>query len=228
MNDRQNAKQTMFQTVYNTCREYASVYAHVPAFSTLLEKLNQYIVLIRGAEGKQLDAQSKGVTEEKTDAEDRLILSLLKVSGALYVYAFHTGNKDLTVKANLNKSMLFRMEDNLLLATAGEMAAKAAELAGLLTAYGIGTADLEELNACKAAFELLIVKPRTVIGEHKVYTSNLARLFAETDSLLHDGLDKLINLFKVSAPDFYLSYKNARNVINTSARKRKTSENGNV
>ena len=128
------------------------------------------------------------------------------------------------MKANLNKSLLFRMEDNALLAMANEIIAKASEVVEALTAYGIGTADLGELIECKTGFELVIVKPRTVIGEHKVHTSNLARLFAETDSLLHDGLDKLINLFKVSAPDFYFSYKNARNVINTSVRKRKTPE----
>ena len=91
MNDRQNAKLTMFQTVYNTCMEYALLYAHVPAFVTALERLNQNIARIRTAEEQQLNAQSKGITEEKTDVENRLILSLLKVSGALYVYAFNAG-----------------------------------------------------------------------------------------------------------------------------------------
>jgi hypothetical protein len=222
MNDRQNAKITMYQTVYNTCAGYASVYVKVPAFMNSLDALNRGIMNIREVEKQQVNALSKGVTLEKTDVEEALVLSLLKISGALYVYAFETGNKDLAVKTDMNKTQLYRMENNTLLVTAGEIASKAAETGEALAEYGIGTAELTELAERTAAFEALIVKPRTVIGEHKLYTSNLTKLFAETDSVLFDRLDKLINLFKVSEPDFYTSYKNARNVINTSARKKKT------
>ncbi|MDR1089641.1 MAG: hypothetical protein LBL79_01085 [Prevotella sp.] len=221
MNDRQNAKITMYQTVYNTCTGFASVYTNVPAFINTLEALNKGIRQIREVEKQQVDALSKGATQAKTSVEEALIQSLLKVSGTLYVYAFETGNKELAAKMNLNKSQLFRMEDNTLLVTASEIASKAAEAVTALTNFGIGSAELTELAEHIAEYESLIVKPRTVIGEHKLHTANLTRLFAETDSLLYDKLDKLINLYKVSSPDFYNSYKNARNVINLSIRRRK-------
>ncbi|MDR2681319.1 MAG: hypothetical protein LBC47_10980 [Tannerella sp.] len=224
MNDRQNAKITMYQTVYNTCNEFASVYANTPAFINGLKALNEGIASIRKAEAQQIDALSKGVTQEKTGVEETLVLSILKVSGALYVYAFDTGNKELAAKVDMNKTQLFRMENNTLLVTAGEIAAKAAKTGAALADYGIGAAELADLSEHMADFEALLVKPRTVIGEHKRHTTNLTRLFAETDSVLYDRLDKLINLFKVSEPDFYASYKNARNVINTSVRKKKTEE----
>jgi hypothetical protein len=221
MNDRQNAKIAMYQTVYNTCARYASVYVKVPAFVTGLDALNSGIMSIREVEKQQADALSKGVTLEKMGVEEALVLSLLKISGALYVYAFEADNKELAAKVDMNKTQLFRMENNTLLVTAGEIASKAAEAGEALVDYGVGTAELTELAERTATFEALIVKPRTVIGEHKLHTSNLTRVFAETDSVLYDKLDKLINLFKVSEPDFYTSYKNARNVINTSVRKKK-------
>jgi hypothetical protein len=226
MNDRQNAKITMYQTVYNTCAGFDSVYAKAPAFTNALSALNRGIAQIREVEKQQSYALSKGVTLEKTDVEDALILSLVKVGGALYVYAFETGNKDLAIKTNLNKTQLFHLEDNALLVTAREIASKVAEAGEALADYGIGAEELTELAERMAAFESLIVKPRTIIGEHKRHTTNLTRLFAETDSVLYDKLDRLINLFKTSHPDFYTSYKNARNVINTSARKRKTETEG--
>ncbi|MDR1407255.1 MAG: hypothetical protein LBJ23_04315 [Tannerella sp.] len=222
MNDRQNAKITMYQTVYNTCLEYASVYSNVPAFVNALEEVNKGIRQIREVERRQADALSKGVTQEKTGVEEALIQSLLKVSGALYVYAFETDNSDLSLKTNLNKTQLFKMEDNVFLMTANDIASKAAEAGTALQHYGIGRAELTELTERTAAYESLIVKPRTVIGEHKIHTTTLTRLFAETDSVLYDKLDRLINLFKVSVPEFYLGYKNARNVINLSARRKKT------
>jgi hypothetical protein len=49
-------------------------------------------------------------------------------------------------------------------------------------------------------------------------------LFAETDSVLYDRLDKLVTLFKTSAPDFYALYRNARNIIDTAKRSRKPDE----
>jgi hypothetical protein len=61
-----------------------------------------------------------------------------------------------------------------------------------------------------------------VVGERKVYTDNLRELFVTADSIVYDKLDKLIRLFKTSSPDFFALYGNARNVVNTAARKRKS------
>jgi hypothetical protein len=60
------------------------------------------------------------------------------------------------------------------------------------------------------------------VEESKQQTANLVHLFAYTDTLLHDRLNKLMRVFKDTEPDFYGLYFNARNVINTAARKRKT------
>jgi hypothetical protein len=51
------------------------------------------------------------------------------------------------------------------------------------------------------------------IGERKQKTTNLAQLFAGLDSTLYDRLDKLLVLFKHSAPEFYGEYRTARNII---------------
>jgi hypothetical protein len=224
MNDRQNAKLTMFETVKVTCADFQQVYAGVPAFAKGVSDLSDGIVQIHQVEQQQSDALSKVPTTEKTETEVALVQSALHVAGALYVYGFDTDNADLRVKMNLNKSQLFRMENNVLYETAGEISRKARAVSGQLTDYGVSYADLAELDARIAAFDALIVKPRATIGQHKLYTGNLTKLFAAVDSILYDRLDKLVIPFKVSRPDFYNSYKNARNVINTSARKRKPGE----
>jgi hypothetical protein len=61
-----------------------------------------------------------------------------------------------------------------------------------------------------------------MVGERKMYTENLRELFVAADSIVYDKLDKLIRLFKTSSPDFFVLYGNARNVVNTAARKRKS------
>ncbi|MDR0605664.1 MAG: hypothetical protein LBG80_15310, partial [Bacteroidales bacterium] len=69
-------------------------------------------------------------------------------------------------------------------------------------------------------YEPLIIAPRAVVSKTKQITANLAHIFADADTLLNDRLDKLMSIFKTSAPDFYAEYFNSRNVINTSARKK--------
>ncbi|MDR1879110.1 MAG: hypothetical protein LBQ64_06060, partial [Bacteroidales bacterium] len=65
-----------------------------------------------------------------------------------------------------------------------------------------------------------IVSPRMSITERKQHTENLVYLFAAANSVLYDKIDKLIGLFKQTHPDFVSRYKSARNLINTSPRKK--------
>jgi hypothetical protein len=66
--------------------------------------------------------------------------------------------------------------------------------------------------------------PTSEIGKRKVQTGTLRELFVQTDSLIYDKLDKIMRPFKTSNPDLFALYSNARNIINTAARKRKTKD----
>jgi hypothetical protein len=224
MTDKQNAKLTMYQIVYDTCAENAAVYAQVEAFAAGVNDLNADIARIREIEQQRLDVKSNGVTKEKTALKEALVEAALKIASALYAYGFKTENPDIMAKVNFSRSVLLRMEDNALTTTAGEIAAVATASVAELTPYGINANDVDELKAKTAAYEAIIAKPRVAIGEHRVATANLAQTFRQTDMLLTDNLDKLIVLFEKSNPDFYNNYRNARNIINTSTRKRKPEE----
>jgi hypothetical protein len=93
-----------------------------------------------------------------------------------------------------------------------------------LTPYGetVGAARMQEVVE---RYRLTISKPMDTIGNRKQKTTSLRQLLATLDSVLYDQLDKLIVLFKQSHSDFYNEYKTARNLINTSARHRKTENN---
>jgi hypothetical protein len=88
------------------------------------------------------------------------------------------------------------------------------------SAYGVDEPLRNELEQSIAAFNAMIAQPRGAVVEKKQYTGNLAKAFAEADSILYDGLDKLITKFKTSVPAFYTDYKNARNLIVQSAHKK--------
>jgi hypothetical protein len=214
MNDRQELKLSMFQKVLDTCREHEQVYAGFPAFTDSVGQLDGAVSAIRHGAQQQAGTITQGYTAEKNLALDRLAQQSLKVADITYVYAFRNNNQPLLRKVAVNKSMFYKGHDNNALALAKNIAVESLNHASELANYGIDSAELVALQEAVAGFELLISKPQTVTGEHKLYTGNLKQLFAEADSILYDQLDKLITLFKVSVPDFYTLYKNARNIIN--------------
>jgi hypothetical protein len=122
----------------------------------------------------------------------------------------------------VNKSAFYNSHERAALTLAKIIASEAKTHSEALLNYGVSNVDISELESVISQLEGLLTTPSGVIGEHKLYTSNLKALFVAADSIIYDKLDKLIRLFKTSSPDFFNLYSNARNVVNTAARKRKT------
>jgi hypothetical protein len=224
MTDRQNAKLTMYQKVLNLCNENKRVYEKVSAFTNFVNELEGKVSEILLVTRQQLGANPEGATDDKSSAIDRLVEASLKIGNPLYAYAFETKNNRLQKTVNVNKSMFYQTNKQTALTLAKIIADEANTFGKDLHDYGISDADRTELNAAIAQFEKVIHSPAGVLIERKVYTDSLRKLFVAADSILYDKLDKLIIVFKTSSPDFFSMYGNARNIINTAARKRKDKE----
>jgi hypothetical protein len=221
MTDKQNAKLSMYQKTLNVCNEHKQDYAGIPAFENAVNKLQQYVTDIQSATQQQMENSPKGSTKEKSFAIDRLVDATLKVTNPVYVYASDTGNSRLLEKMNLNKSMFYGGHDQTAVTLSKIVAAEAKNCGAILRDYGVSETDIADLDTTIAQVEALINAPSGVIGERKLHTSTLRELFVAADSIVYDKLDKLIRLFKTSKPEFFTLYSNARNVVNTAARKRK-------
>jgi hypothetical protein len=224
MTDRQNAKLTMYQKVLNVCDENKQIYEKVSVFTNSVNELKEQVSAIQSVLQQQSEANPKGATKDKSSAIDRLAEVCLKIGSSLYVYAFNTKNNRLQKKINVNKSMFYQTTKQTALTLAKIIADEANTFGKELYDYGISDADRTELNAAITQFEKVINSPAGVLVERKLYTDSLRKLFVAADSILYDKLDKLIILFKTSSPDFFSMYGNARNIINTAARKRKDKE----
>jgi hypothetical protein len=224
MNDKQIAKHNMLQVVVHTLDENESLYAHIPVFVSAVKELKSTVKKIETETLRQSAADRKGATDEKQEAEMELVNRTVTVANVLSVLALDTKNSTLSEKVKVTKNMLYRQHDNVMLSIARRVRAEVYANAGSLESYGLSKDVLSALETAIARYETLIVAPRIVVTETKQITSNIARLFAETDTLLNDRLDKLMSLFKLSEPNFYAIYFNARNIINTAARKRKQEE----
>jgi hypothetical protein len=175
---------------------------------------------------QQRGAISKGVSLTKNELEVKMVQATITVAGLMYRYAFKTKNNDLLVKTNINKNVLYHLPDVEAIATARSIAAEMNRFEKELEAYGVDESLRNELEQAIAGFQAALVQPRDIIVEKKQYTGNLAKAFAEADSILYDGLDKLIVRFKTSDPAFYTDYKNARNLIVQSSHRKGGKKDG--
>jgi glycine/D-amino acid oxidase-like deaminating enzyme len=132
------------------------------------------------------------------------------------------------MKSNINKKMLYNLSDVEVIALARSIAVEMNRYANELEAYGVDAPLRNELEQAINDFQAALAQPRDVIVEKKQYTGNLVKAFAEADSILYDGLDKLILKFKTSVPAFYTDYKNARNLIVQSSHKKNDEKDGEV
>ena len=56
--------------------------------------------------------------------------------------------------------------------------------------------------------------PRVAISEKKTATASIPTLFKQADSILTKRIDKLMENFVTSDPEFYATYHNARKIVN--------------
>lgn len=221
MNDRQNAKLNMAQRVSETFKRYEKEYSGIVPVVAAVEALNADIANIRDTQKERGAVNIPASTLEKREAERQMIEPCVKIANALYVIGFTTDNKDLTTLQGLSDNSFYRLSDNAALALARRILDLTHIYAAELKIYGIEASEITATGAAIEAFHALIAKPMDTIGARKQKTTNLTQLFAGLDSTFYDRLDKLMVLFKQTAPEFYGEYRTARNIIFQHEKKKK-------
>jgi uncharacterized protein (UPF0335 family) len=221
MNNRQESKLDMLQRVLTILSNNVQIYAHVKRIVDLVAKLNSVLVSIRETAQQQAKITIEGYSAEKQKVFEDVISYSIKIANAMYVLAFDKNDKVLLSNMSINKSMFYHVHANDVFTLATNIITEAKKHVSELKDYGIEENDFILLEEAVSTYKNYINRPQIVREEHALYTKNLKELFSEADSILYDQLDKLIVLFKTSSPNFYFSYKAARNIINFSKRNRK-------
>ncbi|MDR2765206.1 MAG: hypothetical protein LBB90_09290 [Tannerella sp.] len=224
MTDKQIAKLNMLQTVIRVLDENEPLYRGIPVF---VKTVNDLKGMAKGIEWVG-DLKSKitlqGITNEMNVSETAFVNRIVTMANVLLVLAADINNVTMLPKVRVTKSQLYRSPDNERLSIARHVHAEALAHADVITQYGISVDAIYELETAISRYENQIAASQTVIAEPRMDAVNPVYLFADMDTLLNDRLDRLISPFKISAPGFYEAYFNARNIINTAARKQKQAD----
>ena len=213
MTNRQEQTYSMYQVLNQTCQRYAGMvtWQDHKGFADTFAAFLARMAAIRRL--RLLQAQeTSGITQDKTALRRELCEATLFIADATVVFATSQNDHELTAKAHVTSSHLLygKQEDAVTTAQNVHDVAVIAPLALALSPFGVTTEQLAELQEKIDDFADAIPKPRTTIKSKKSVTQQLAEEFRAADSLLTEGLDRLIGQFKKARPEFVMDYENAR------------------
>jgi hypothetical protein len=202
---------TMLVTSDDTLQKYISIWTGFAAMEQCCTDLD---AVITGLQNNSLIRESriKGTTEDKHAKEIDMVNAALKVSSSVYVYAVDINDNELKEKMDFPKSRLNRMRDTQK-ADACELIHESANaVIASLAPYNITAADLMHLQSKIDIYHDNIAKPKIAVNRKAVARIDEDLLIRRGKSILKK-IDKLMEHYKSSQPDFYEMYFKSRNII---------------
>jgi hypothetical protein len=206
---------TMFETVHANFQSNHDLWARSPAFVDLVSRLGAGIAVIRQRQSEQTGT---GTAQEKQNARDTTERLLLKIGFQLSALASKNDNPSLAGRIDFDKSTLHRLPVSELLNLAKTVQAEAdANSKVLVSDYLIPETDFTALGNALTALSEMKDAPRLAIAAQRTATLSLPEAIDYVRGILRSEGDKMMEIFRDSQPDFYVSYFTARVIIDRSA-----------
>ena len=211
MNQDQDNTTTMFETTNKHLDDNKTIWQTMPAMVDAVNRVETGLAAIREKQGDQAPTGDTLVKKNaRDDAEDRAIV----IGGMLAAFAAKTNDPALAAKVDFDKSQLDRMAvSKLIIALKAVQTAATANAAVLASDYLVTAGDVTDFGAAITKLDGLKDAPRNAQVERKVATMSLPDAIAYVRSIYRNEIDKMMQKFKATQPDFYQGYFAARVII---------------
>jgi hypothetical protein len=214
MNKDQEDNLNMYQATDSVMQAHNAVWNLNVPISDAVQRLEDNIDDIENLRDIQ-ETDITGVTLDKDNKRQELEDSTYTVGSILSFYASTVNNQKLLKKINFTRSELRNARDNELPGMSEQVHAEAVANAAAVLPFGLTAAMTAALLASLTSYVDHIARPRQALTETSAATEQLPPLFTSTTKLLEEQLDKGMELYRVSNPDFYTQYFNARIIVNS-------------
>lgn len=203
--------------MYHTFRDFQASYTAItnplPNYTTNSTTFVNTIPQIQ-AIAEQQKISKKGVTDNKNNLKETLIVMTADYARKLGVYAKFTNNATLAQEVKFSESKLRQIADTAVKDYAQIVYDRAQTNVAALATYGITAATQTTLLNAINAYNASIGKPGVSRTESGQNTKQLEALFKTADAALAN-MDAAVEIVRLTQVAFYNSYKNARKVIET-------------
>ncbi|HKR04594.1 MAG TPA: carboxypeptidase-like regulatory domain-containing protein [Bacteroidia bacterium] len=214
MNKRQNAKLNMYLGVQLFVEGKNAIWSFLLSFVAAFTSFKAKVVDLVAAV-KEQEEIIKGYVLDKRNKRIAMCELANKVRSGVQAYATDQNNMVLYEKVNYATSKLMEKSSNLSRTRCQIIHDEANTIIGSLADYGLVPADLTALQTAIDDFATLISNPKDHIAARKMNTEKILKLISDIDSILRKKMDKLMENFKLSAPDFYAQYFNNRKIFDS-------------
>ena len=212
MDKRENIKLKMYQGLEEVLSRNEGVLTKIPAFSISYADFLSRIKEITDNDKKYQNV-TKGVTSSKDRAEDEMIETIIALSAVTAVFARRTGDENLREIVSVRPSKLKKMRDMDLLTKAKGILDAIRQNQEGLSEYAVKEEDVKRLADNVWNFENSIEVQEDSFAQSKAARQKLAELFDETDEIISEELDLMVERVREKESNFYSDYQSNRVLV---------------
>ena len=213
MNKKQENRFSMYLATVDFCEQNTDIITTLPDFSTNLTNLKTTCDEIHVIIETQA-ADTSGTTADKNVLKENLILLAADTARKLVAFAKLTKNQKLLKEISYTESDLRHLPDTILPDTAKLIYDRAQANLTALAAYLITAESQTALLQAITDFKAVLASPRVEKISQEQATKQLAELFVAGDEALAN-MDAVVEIVRLTQPNFYAGYKLARKIIET-------------
>jgi len=211
MKTKQENRFSMYLAVVDFCEKNTSVTTILPNFSINLSKLKTTCEQIHVIVEVQA-ADTSGTTSGKNDSRENLIVLGADTSRKLVAYATLVKNQKLLKEIKYTESDLRHLPDTTLANVVKLIYDRAQTHLASLASYQITAETQAALLQAIDNYKMALPAPRVEKVSQVQATKQLAALFATGDEALA-AMDVVVEIVRLTEPDFYAGYKSVRKII---------------
>ncbi len=223
LNSRQETVLNMMDLIQSFLDDRTDIVVLNLGFKNAFDELKPIITNIKTA-AQVSSAVTSGITQGKNTSKEDLSQTASRIAGQMFAYAAKTGNVELKAAADFSASDLLRLKDGELAIRCQEIHDQAVAKKDVLADYGVTAAKLADLQTAINEYAQKVTKPRDAITNRKVVKANIKTMFTQANAVFTEQLDRLINDYADTHPDFVADYKAKRKIVDP---KTKSKPNGN-
>jgi hypothetical protein len=209
MTKRHENKLTMYEGVTSFFTNHQEL---VNSLAALQRSIDAFGAKIEEIKDKSIarNTATAGKTQAKRSAEKELIDSIMAIASGMFAWAIETGNNEVSALTDVRRSYLTQTRDTELAQKAEAIYRAASDNIADLGDYGITTEMVTELSSQIAAYNAALGEREGSMALRSGAVVSLKTLFQEADDILKKRIDRLMETFVNSEPEFYSGYRSVR------------------
>lgn len=224
MNKTQTKVVRMFATTVECLSANEAKWTNINAIAQLKNNLDQRLQHVKELDQRKTSTMSNPVTANKEKLKELLDDKVEVITGIMASYAEANELKELAQKVKILSKGFTKKRETDIEPRVNNILVMVRELMPKLADYALTEEMVVDAESFRDQFVALVGIPRSLRVQNSSAKKQIDDLISETQGLLTKQLDNLMLRFKISDPDFYNSYIQARIVVETATRHRDKTE----